>query len=80
MPKDRHAQIKQEYKRLIQNNQVAVYNQNNEVTFGQNLDDKNIRLSHLQAARNNKGTQFMSDNQFYYGIFYPDNQEILLFL
>ncbi|AZB24497.1 sensor histidine kinase [Chryseobacterium bernardetii] len=74
LPKDRHAQIKQEYKRLIQNNQVAVYNQNNEVTFGQNLDDKNIRLSHLQAARNNKGTQFMSDNQFYYGIFYPDNQ------
>lgn len=74
LPKDRHAQIKQEYKNLIQNKQVAVYNQNNEVTFGQNLNDKNIRLSHLQAARNNKGTQFMSDNQFYYGIFYPDNQ------
>ncbi|AZB09007.1 sensor histidine kinase [Chryseobacterium sp. G0162] len=74
LPKDRHAQIKQEYKHLIQNNQVAVYNQNNEVTFGQNLNDKNIKASHLQAARNNKGTQFMSDNQFYYGIFYPDNQ------
>lgn len=74
LPKDRHAQIKQEYKNLIQNKQVAVYNQNNEVTFGQNLNDKNIRFSHLQAARNNKGTQFMSDNQFYYGIFYPDNQ------
>lgn len=74
LPKDRHAQIKQEYKNLVQNNQVAVYNQNNEVTFGQNLNDKNIKLSHLQSARNNKGTQFMSDNQFYYGIFYPDNQ------
>lgn len=74
LPKDRHAQIKNEYNHLIQNNRVAVYNQNNEVTFGQNLNDKNIKLSHLQAARNNKGTQFMSDNQFYYGIFYPDNQ------
>ncbi len=74
LPKDRHAQIKKEYNHLIQNNRVAVYNQNNEVTFGQNLNDKNIKLSHLQAVRNNKGIQFMSDNQFYYGIFYPDNQ------
>ncbi|HCN49334.1 MAG TPA: sensor histidine kinase [Chryseobacterium sp.] len=74
LPKDRHAQIKKEYNHLIQNNRVAVYNQNNEVTFGQNLKDENIKLSHLQTARNNKGVQFMSDNQFYYGIFYPDNQ------
>ncbi len=74
LPKDRHAQIKKEYNHLIQNNRVAVYNQNNEVTFGQNLNDKNIKPFHLQAVRNNKGMQFMSDNQFYYGIFYPDNQ------
>ncbi|MGG7470527.1 sensor histidine kinase [Chryseobacterium arthrosphaerae] len=74
LPKDRHAQIKKEYNHLIQNNRVAVYNQNNEVTFGHNLQDKNIKPAHLQAVRNNKGVQFMSDNQFYYGIFYPDNQ------
>lgn len=74
LPKNRHAQIKQEYNHLIQNNRVAVYNQNNQVTFGQNLNDKNIKPIHLQAARNNKGTQFMSGNEFYYGIFYPDNQ------
>ncbi|HBV15036.1 sensor histidine kinase [Chryseobacterium carnipullorum] len=74
LPKARHAQIKNEYNHLIQNNRVAVYNQNNEVTFGQNLNDRNIKPYHLQAARNNKGMQFMSDNQFYYGIFYRDNQ------
>ncbi|HCM35295.1 HAMP domain-containing sensor histidine kinase [Chryseobacterium sp.] len=74
LPKNRHAQVKQEYNHLIQNNRVAVYNQNNQVTFGQNLNDKNIKPIHLQAARNNKGTQFMSGNEFYYGIFYPDNQ------
>jgi len=74
LPKDRHAQIKKEYNHLIQNNRVAVYNRNNEVTFGHNLQDKNIKPAHLQAVRNNKGIQFMSDNQFYYGIFYPDNQ------
>ena len=74
LPKNRHAQIKQEYNHLIQNNRVAVYNQNNQVTFGHNLNDKNIKPIHLQAARNNKGTQFMSGNEFYYGIFYRDNQ------
>ncbi|MBV8324777.1 HAMP domain-containing sensor histidine kinase [Chryseobacterium sp.] len=74
LPKDRHAQIKKEYNHLIQNKRVAVYNQNNEVTFGQNLNDKNIKKQHLQTVRNNKGLQFMSDNNFYYGIFYPDNQ------
>lgn len=74
LPKDRHAQIKKEYNHLIQNNRVAVYDQNNKVTFGQNLNDENIKPAYLQAARTNKGTQFMSGNQFYYGIFYPDNQ------
>ncbi|MGU3374126.1 ATP-binding protein [Chryseobacterium sp. M5A1_1a] len=74
LPKDRHAQIKKEYNHLIQNNRVAVYNRNNQVTFGHNLNDKNIKPFHIQAARNNKVTEFMSDNQFYYGIFYPDNQ------
>ncbi|AYZ37422.1 sensor histidine kinase [Chryseobacterium indologenes] len=74
LPKDRHAQIKKEYNHLIQNNRVAVYNRNNEVTFGHNLNDKNIKPIHLQTVRKNKGVEFMSDNQFYYGIFYPDNQ------
>ncbi len=74
LPKDRHAQIKKEYNHLIQNNRVAVYNKNNEVTFGHNLNDHNIKLRHLEAARNNKGVQFMADKSFYSGIFYPDNQ------
>ena len=74
LPKDRHAQIKKEYNHLIQNNRVAVYNDNNEVTFGHNLNDQNIKQQHLQTARNNRGVQFMADNSFYSGIFYPDNQ------
>lgn len=74
LPKSRHAQIKAEYNHLIENKKVAVYNKYNEVTFGQNLNDKNIKALHLKTARNNKMVQFMSGNSFYYGIFYPDNQ------
>lgn len=74
LPKNRHAQIKEEYNHVIENKKVAVYNKYNEVTFGENLNDKNIKALHLKTARNNKSVQFMSDNNFYYGIFYPDNQ------
>ena len=74
LPKSRHAQIKTEYNHLIENKKVAVYNNYNEVTFGQNLNDRNIKALHLKTARNNKMVQFMSDHNFYYGIFYPDNQ------
>lgn len=74
LPKSRHAQIKTEYNHLIENKKVAVYNKYNEVTFGQNLNDKNIKALHLKSARNNKMVQFMAGNNFYYGIFYPDNQ------
>ncbi|KPH11401.1 HAMP domain-containing sensor histidine kinase [Chryseobacterium sp. ERMR1:04] len=74
LPKDRHAQIKKEYHHLIENSQVAVYDQKNQVTFGQNLGDKNIKPYHLKIARSNKSVQFLVENNFYYGIFYKDNQ------
>ncbi|RMZ61100.1 sensor histidine kinase [Chryseobacterium nematophagum] len=74
LPKNRHAQIKKEYNSLIENRQVAVYDKNNRVTFGKNVHDPHIKIQHLKIARSNKRVQFMSDNNFYYGIFYSDNQ------
>jgi len=74
LPKTRHAQITKEYNHLTENSQVAVYSQNNVVTFGMNLDDKNIRPAFLSKARKNGDVQFTADNHFYYGIYYPDNQ------
>ena len=74
LPKNRHSQITKEYNHLIENRQVAVYDKNNVVNFGKNLADKNIKLQHLKTARKNGNVQFMSEDNFYYGIFYPDNQ------
>lgn len=74
LPKKRHSQIKKEYSHLIRNRQVAIYNQNNAVTFGMNLDDKNITPEYLTKARTDGKVQFMADDNFYYGIYYPDNQ------
>ncbi|WP_419868992.1 HAMP domain-containing sensor histidine kinase [Chryseobacterium sp. CT-SW4] len=74
LPTDRHAEVKKEYNNLIANRMVAVYDENNQVTFGKNLHDGNIQEKHLKTARESKRVQFMSDNYFYYGIFYHDNQ------
>ena len=74
LPQDRHAQIKSEYNNLIRNTNVAVYDSNNKVAFGENINDHNIHLQQLNLVRMNKRTQFMSRNHFYYGIYYPDNQ------
>ncbi|WP_267405501.1 MULTISPECIES: HAMP domain-containing sensor histidine kinase [unclassified Chryseobacterium] len=71
---NRHAQIKKEYKSLIRNREVAIYDQNNKVTFGEDFNDPYIKQKHLNAARANQWVQFMSEDNFYYGIFYPDNQ------
>ncbi|WP_292008654.1 HAMP domain-containing sensor histidine kinase [Chryseobacterium sp.] len=74
LPTNRHAEVKKEYNSLIANRMVAIYDKNDQVTFGKNLNDPNIQEKHLITARTNKRVQFMSDNNFYYGIFYPDNQ------
>lgn len=74
LPKTRHKQVKREYNHLIENSQVAVYDENNVVTFGMNVDDKNIKLQYLKKARRDGNVQFMADDFFYYGIYYPDNQ------
>ena len=74
LPKDRHAQVKSEYNYLIKNTNVAVYDEQNRVAFGKNLEDQNIHAQQLDAVRKNKRTQFMSKNDFYYGIYYADNQ------
>ncbi len=74
LPQYKHAQVKKEYRSLIESQMVAVYNRNNEVTFGKLVDDKAITPGYLDFARKNKSVQFMSGDYFYYGIYYPDNQ------
>lgn len=74
LPRTRHAQITGEYNYLTENSQVAVYGPNNAVTFGMNMDDRNIKIQHLNKARRSGNVQFTADSHFYYGIYYPDNQ------
>ncbi|HTO15366.1 MAG TPA: HAMP domain-containing sensor histidine kinase [Edaphocola sp.] len=74
LPEFEHAEIQSEYRSLIESHRVAIYNENNQVAFGKLINDKNITTQHLNSIRKNKHTQFLSKNNFYYGIYYPDNQ------
>ena len=74
LPQYKHAEVKKQYRSLIESQMVAVYNKNDSVAFGKLKNDKAITHGYLDLARKNKNVQFMAGNYFYYGIYYPDNQ------
>lgn len=69
-----HSTIKEEFQATIQSSMVAVYDSINQVEFGALLNDPNITIEHLDKVREEESMFFQSDNHFYYGIYYPDNQ------
>lgn len=74
LPQYKHAEIKKEYRSLIESQMVSVYDKNDSVSFGKLVNDKAITRNYLDFARKNKSVQFMAGDYFYYGIYYPDNQ------
>lgn len=74
LPQYKHAEVKKQYRSLIESQMVAVYNKSDSVAFGKLVNDKAITHGYLDFARKNKSVQFMAEDYFYYGIYYPDNQ------
>lgn len=74
LPQSEHSLIKDQFRATIQSTNVAVYNEQNKVEFGQLINDINITPTILNQVRELHNYHFKSDNYFYYGIFYPDNQ------
>lgn len=74
LPHYEHSAIKEQFNENIQNDIVRVYDLNNDIAFGKKTIDKNINATILDYIRQNKKMSFKSNNHFYYGIFYTDNQ------
>lgn len=74
LPQYKHAEVKKQYRSLIESQMVAVYDKSDSVAFGKLANDKAITHGYLDFARKNKSVQFMAGDYFYYGIYYPDNQ------
>ncbi len=69
-----HSTIRSEFRATIESSMVAVYNNSNQVEFGKMFTDSNITTDYLNRVRKQQKIQFQTDNFFYYGIYYPDNQ------
>ena len=74
LPNYEHSAIKEQFEENIQNDIVRVYDEYNRIAFGNKETDRNINAQNLEYIRKNKKLSFKSNNHFYYGIFYKDNQ------
>jgi len=74
LPNYEHSAIKEQFEENIQNDIVRVYDKYNSIAFGNKEADRNINAKNLEFIRNNKKLSFKSNNHFYYGIYYNDNQ------
>ena len=74
LPLKEHKQIRESYLENTKDVAVGIYNENDEVAYGENLSLKSITPKILSQARKNKKVMFETDKHFYFGIFYRDNQ------
>ena len=74
LPHYEHSAIKDQFEENIQNDIVRVYDEYNRIAFGNKQIDRNINAKNLEFIRKNRKLSFKSNNHFYYGIFYNDNQ------
>ncbi len=71
---DKHNEFKIQFENLIDRSRVAIYDSKGEVRFGSLKNDSNISPDRLMTVKKNKKVSFQSNNHFYYGMYYPDNQ------
>lgn len=69
-----HKQIKVQFEHLIQESMVAVIDMEDRIRYGSLVDEDNITQELLQEIRQRKQLSFHSEDFFYYGMFYHDNQ------
>lgn len=74
LPQSEHSSIRQEFKNTVNSSMVAIYNSKNQIEYGALYNDSNITVEDLNKVRKLQKTQFKRDGNFYYGIYYPDNQ------
>lgn len=74
LPHYEHSAIKEQFEEGIQNYTVRIYNEQNAVAYGNKEADRNINHKNLDYIRKHRKLSFKSNNHFYYGLFYNDNQ------
>lgn len=74
LPEEEHSQVKYQFEESIQDITVRIYNENDEIRYGEKEPDRNITKQRLDYVRKHNKINFKSNNHFYFGLFYADNQ------
>lgn len=74
LPEEEHSQVKDQFEESIQDITVRIYNEKNEIRYGEKEPDRNINKQRLDYVRKHNKINFKSNNHFYFGLFYADNQ------
>lgn len=74
LPENQHVLIGQQFRENSQEIVTRVYNNKNQIVYGDKTIDKNINASRLDYIRKNRKLSFKSRHHFYFGNYYHDNQ------
>ena len=74
LPLKDHWLISKEFEQNIKRNKIVIYNSQDAIAYGNTVADQNITPKILETIRQKKSLNFKMENNFYQGIFYPDNQ------
>lgn len=69
-----HNNIRREFENLISRDDIAVFDEFDEVAYGKMVNDSVIRPFDLNQVRKKKEHVINTRNDFYYGLYYADNQ------
>jgi len=70
----KHLESKNQYESLVKRAMVAVYNAEGRVSYGGLKYDNQINRSLLTRLKSQKTVYFKTEDSFYFGLYYPDNQ------
>ncbi|WP_343706684.1 HAMP domain-containing sensor histidine kinase [Flavobacterium sp.] len=74
LPENQHVLIGQQFRENSQEIVTRVYNNKNQIVYGDKTIDENINASRLDYIRKNRKLSFKSRHHFYFGNYYHDNQ------
>ena len=69
-----HNNIRREFENLISRDDIAVFDEFDEVAYGKMVNDSVIRSFDLNQVRKKKEHIINTRDNFYYGLYYADNQ------
>lgn len=74
LPEKQHSLIGEQFKDNSVDLVTRVYNEQNAIVFGEGDADKNINSQQLNTVRKHRKLSFKSAHNFYFGIYYHDNE------